>query len=104
MRGRGLIYLELTIHVFEPPSSDLKLMFSFQYWWQREGSYAELFSKHQSKDHFLLWNRIYVYKERDIPNEAWYQKGQLKKFVINLGYIGGGILVDEVDKMLEAHY
>ena len=63
-----------------------------------KGKFADLFSKYWIKGHFLLENRLYLYSEKELPNEAQYQKGRLMKFINNLGYIGGGILMEEVDK------
>lgn len=63
-----------------------------------KGKFVDLFSKYWIKGHFLLGNRLYVYSEKELPNEAQHQKGRLMKFINNLGYIGGGISVEEVDK------
>lgn len=63
-----------------------------------KGICANLFSRYWNEGHFLLGNHLFMYNEKDLSNEAWYQKGQLVKFISNLGYVGGVTPVAEIDK------
>lgn len=53
---------------------------------------SHLFSKYWNECHFWMGDLLYVYCEKDLPDEAWYQKGRLMRFINNLGYIRGCVL------------
>lgn len=52
-----------------------------------EGRWVDLFSKYWTVGHFLLINHFFMYNEKDITDEAQFQKGRLVKFISNLGYV-----------------
>lgn len=97
-----MIYLEPTICGFRPflelrPFEDRLLLVTlvgsethvrvFNVGSGVDGRCAELFSKYWIDCHFLLGNRLYVYKERDLSDEARYQNTWSIKFISNLGYL-----------------
>lgn len=45
-----------------------------------------------------MGNRLQVYKEEDLSQEELCVKKRLSSFVKDLGYLGGSIPQDEVDK------
>lgn len=61
-----------------------------------EARHAELFLKYWIESHFLLGNHLYVYKKKELFDEARYQKPRLIKFINNLGYLGEGTHVEEI--------
>lgn len=118
-RGRWLIYIGLTIHGFGSPSElqsfedqffMITLVSSEAYGavWdideRVDGRCVNLFSKHWPKGHFLMRNHLYIHREKDLPHEALYQMDQLVKFINNLKYIKGGVLVERLKITLKAHY
>lgn len=102
-RGRELVFLVLTIWVFE----DLPELTSFVEWFflvtplhslahaivygvrlEVEGKCKPLFSHFWSEKHFLIENDTYVYKEEDFSDKDSYQKNILVGFVNNLVILG----------------
>lgn len=50
------------------------------------------FFKYQTLSHFLIWVRMYRYKEEDFSKEELYLKVQLVSFFKELGFVGGVVL------------
>ena len=60
-----------------------------------EGRCTELFPKYLDEEYFLIGNRVYVYKEKDLTTEDLYHKKRLMSFINDLGYLGSGIPSDK---------
>lgn len=61
-----------------------------------DGRYTELFPNYWTKNHFLLGNGVYVYKDEDLTTEDLYHTKWMMSFIIDLVYIGNDVPLDEV--------
>lgn len=70
---------------------------------EREGRCTQLFPMYWTEIHFLMRNKVYVYKEEDLTSEDLYQKKQHISFIDDLGYLGGNIPQEEAGQKCLKH-
>lgn len=53
------------------------------------GKCTNLFPKYWNNGHFLMGNKLYIYKKDDLSQDYLYLNKWMVDFVKDLGYLGG---------------